>query len=566
MSESPTMPMNTPVPCLARAVRSVFVGALGLVVGACASGGAPSATPEPAAPLIAREGAPRPKLVLFLTVDQLRPDYLVRWDKQLSGGFRRLLDRGLFYTRGVQDHAITETAPGHASTLSGRFPYSTGIARNSAGVNTPDAPLVGSAGTGASPFRFRGTTLADWMTAADPRTRVLSVSRKDRGAILPIGRGKQPVYWYAPAIGGFVTSTWYADSLPTWVSAFNATEPAMRHAGRSWDLLLPDSAYPEKDSVSMESGGQDFTFPHLFPDDSLRARNLLQTFPWMDEVTLDFAWRGVRELDLGAGPQTDLLAVSLSTTDAVGHRWGPDSRELHDQILRLDRALGVFLDSLIALRGEENIVIALTADHGVAPIPEVRSTWGDNAGAGRVMATDFSPAVAQIAPIVQQSGIDPSAFSFDWLTMEVDRAKVGDKTRELRQVARAFEKEVEKVPGVLRADAIDDLAHADTVKDAYARRWLHMFRPGGEVLVAITLKPYWYYGRGNSATHGSPHDYDAQVPILFWGAPFAGGRVDGPGAARVVDIAPTLASMLGIKPLERLDGKPLRRAQSPRTP
>ena len=509
--------------------------------------------------------AEKPSLVVFLTVDQLRPDYLTRWHDQLTGGLRRLIDDGAFAPQGVHDHAITETAPGHASTLSGRFPYSTGIASNSAGVNTASAPLVGSEGIGASPYRFNGTTLVDWMVAADPRTKVLSISRKDRGAILPIGRGKHPVFWYAQASGRFVTSSWYADSLPTWLQAFNAEDRVMdRYADQVWMPLLPESAYPEADSVPGEMSSGEVNFPHVMPDDTLRARSIVIGFPYMDELTLDAAWRGVRAMDLGGGSQTDLLAVSLSTTDAIGHRWGPDSRELHDQILRLDRMLGVFLDSLIALRGADRVVIALTSDHGVAPNPEIASTWGDNRRATRVFRDAFDPALAVLSPVVRRHELDPEAFAFDGQTLEVDRSKVVGKERGVRDLARAFAREARKVEGVMRVDVIDDLATADTVKDAIARRWLHMFRPGGEVIAAITLQPYSVFGRGNTATHGSPHDYDARVPIVFWGAGFVKGRVT--GDVRVVDIAPTLAQRLGLTPAERLDGQALHRVFGERLP
>lgn len=522
-------------------------------------------------PAVAAQTAPvpaassRPALVVFLTVDQLRPDYLDRWHRQLTGGLQRLIDGGAYFAQGVHDHAITETAPGHAATLSGRFPYSTGIASNSAGVNTTDAPLVGSSGAGASPFRFRGTTLVDWMVAADPRTRVLSVSRKDRGAILPVGRGKFPVFWYASATGSFVTSKWYADSLPTWVQAFNAEDRvARRYAGRRWDLLRAAANYPEPDSVPAEGAGIEFLFPHTMPEEAAAARAMVVSFPFMDELTLDFAWRGVRELGLGAGPQTDLLAVSLSTMDAVGHRWGPDSRELHDQVLRLDQMLGRFLDSLEALRGAGRVVVALTSDHGVAPSPEIRSSWGNNAKARRVMASDFGPALGALGPRVQRAGLDPEAFAFDGQTLEFDRSRGAGKERALLDVARAFAVEAKRVPGVQRVDVIEDLARADTVRDATARRWLHMFQPGGDVLVAITLEPFSVFGTGNVATHGSPHDYDARVPIIFWGAGITPGRKA--GNARVVDMAPTLAELLGIKPLERLDGVPLRSALHPPRP
>lgn len=516
------------------------------------------APPPPAAMAPAIPAAERPKLVLFLTVDQLRPDYLQRWDAQFTGGFRRLLDEGAFFTKAVHDHGITETAPGHAATLSGRFPYSTGIASNSAGVNTPEAPLVGSEGVGASPFRFKGTTLVDWMTAADPRTRVLSVARKDRGAILPVGGGKHPVYWYAQRSGRFVTSTYYADSLPTWVQSFNAEDRVgTNYAGKSWTLLLPDSAYPEPDSVEFESNGQGFTFPHLMPQDAEMARNMVIGQPWMDELTLDFAWRGIRAMDLGGGQQTDILAVSLSTTDAVGHRWGPDSREVHDQVLRLDRALGVFLDSLIALRGRENIVIALTADHGVAPTPEIRSSWGDNSKARRMARNFMDPVFAAIGPMVQRAAIPLDAFSWDYPAFEVDRSKTFGKEAQLRQIARTFKRETEKILGVMRVDIIDEIARTDTVKDDIARRWLHMFRPGGNTLAVVTLDPYNYAG-GGVASHGTPHDYDARVPVLFWGRHFVADHDD--GTARVVDIAPTLAHVLGLTPAEKLDGVVLSRA------
>ncbi|MFN0099584.1 MAG: alkaline phosphatase family protein [Gemmatimonadaceae bacterium] len=532
-------------------VRSLTLAAASASVVGCASSTATAQTPA------ATRSAAKPALVVFVTIDQLRPDYLDRWRSQLSGGLRRLVDEGRFIANGVHDHAITETAPGHASTLSGRFPYSTGIASNSAGVNTREAPLVGGAGTGASPYRFEGTVLADWMQAVDPRTRVLSVSRKDRGAILPVGRGKHGVFWYAPSNGRFVSSTWYGDSLPTWVQRFNDEDRVMtRYAGQVWMPLLDESAYPEPDSAAGEVGTGEPTFPHILAEDSLRARNLVMGFPYMDELTLDFAWRGVRELRLGAGPQTDLLAISLSTTDAVGHRWGPDSRELHDQVLRLDRMLGVFLDSLVALRGQDRVILALTADHGVAPSPEVRSSWGDNRKAIRVSADAFDSALAALGPVVQREKLDPEAFTFDGMTLEVDRSKVVGKDKSVRELAKVFASEVKRVKGVMRADVIDDLAKADTVKDAIARRWLHMFRPGGEVLVAVTLDPFNYRGGSSGATHGTPHDYDARVPIIFWGDHFAPGR-DTSGA-RVVDIAPTLAEVLGVKPMERLDGQVLR--------
>jgi hypothetical protein len=212
---------------------------------------------------------PRPKLVVVITVDQLRPDYLTRWKSQLTGGLGQLATEGAVFTDGYQDHAVTETAPGHSTILSGMWPAHTGIIRNSDGVQDSLAPLLGTTGPGASPRRFRGTTLVDWLKAVDPATRALSVSRKDRGAILPIGRAKEQVYWYQSGL--FTTSRYYADSLPTWVQAFNARRLPFKAANTVWTLLLPDSAYKEPDNEVWENGGVGVVFPHALPADSIRA-------------------------------------------------------------------------------------------------------------------------------------------------------------------------------------------------------------------------------------------------------------------------------------------------------
>ncbi|HYJ78745.1 MAG TPA: alkaline phosphatase family protein, partial [Longimicrobiaceae bacterium] len=364
-----------------------------------------------ALPALAQAGpaAAPPKLLVFITVDQLLPEYFTRFEGQLQGGLARLWNGGAVFTDAHQDHGVTETAPGHASTLSGRFPRGTGIVRNLDGVQDPASPLVGSdTALGASPHRFRGTALFDWLQARDPRSRALSVSPKDRSAILPLGRARQSVFWYAYQ-GRFVTSRWYADTLPDWVERFNARGAVGRHRGRAWTLLLPESAYPEPDSVRVESRGTDQAFPHPAPADSAGAARRLPDFPWMDQVTLELALAGLSEMGLGAGEATDVLAVSLSATDAVGHRYGPDSREIHDQVLRLDRALGVFLDSLFRLRDSRGVVVALTADHGVAPFPEVRH--------GRAGADSLSvrPATFRgwLYAELRALGLDTAAVEFD---------------------------------------------------------------------------------------------------------------------------------------------------------
>lgn len=506
--------------------------------------------------------APKPTLIVFVTVDQMRADYLQRFDKQLTGGLRMLYEGGAVFVDGYQDHAITETAPGHSVTMSGRFPVHTGITMNSAGVNgVPDAAIVGSIDRSdlpASPVRFQGTTLTDWLRAANPATRFLSVSRKDRGAILPIGRSKGDVYWWLGSNGTFSTSRYYRDTLPPWVQQFNARKLGQRYAGTEWTLLLPDSAYPEPDSVPAENRGANFTFPHQVSDDSLIAARSAAAFPWMDEMTLQFALAGLNELGLGASAnRTDVLAVSLSTTDAIGHAFGPDSREMHDQILRLDRSLGVFFDSLFKLRDRGRVVIALTADHGMSPLPAIKSAIYPNHDAKVV---SVAPAWRAFKSRLAAAGVDSTAVALeDAAVVVVDKPDAFARAKMNADSAiESFAKDVRGVDGVLRADLITTLAKADTTTDTIARRWLHMFAPGGPARLMITLTPYSYWAPATFPTHGSPHDSDAHVPVIFYGAGVNPGRFT--GFVRVVDMAPTLAELAHVTPLEKLDGRVLRQA------
>ena len=533
-------------------IRQALSPLLVIVCAGCASA---QAAPEAvAAPVSAPAGAPT--LVVMITVDQLRPDYFARWGKQLNGGLARLYQHGAYYGNAYQDHAITETAPGHSVLLSGRFPRSTGIFANIYGVNTDSAPLIGASTIGASPFRFKGTTLIDWLAARDPRTRVLSVSRKDRGAILPIGRSRQPVFWFSPS-GIFTTSRYYADTLPSWVTAFNARQMPRRSAGRAWELLLPATEYPEVDSVVVEAGRtRDIVFPHLVPADSATAALVYGNFPWMDEITLDFALEGMRALSIGRGPQTDVLNISLSTLDAVGHRYGPDSREVHDMFLRVDRYLGAFFQKLYAERDSGTVLVALTSDHGVNPYPEVVSRYDNNKGAGRVSVEDII-AVAKAALL--KSKVDTNALHWGEGMLFVDRTALASAKLGADVVASRMAAAIAKIPGVARADTWKSLMRADTVREAVPRRWLHMVPATYPADVFVSLRPFWDWDGGPPiANHGSPNDYDARVPVIFYGPWIKPGQHA--EMARVVDIAPTLAAVIGVKPSEPLDGHVLRAA------
>ena len=505
----------------------------------------PVSTAQPEAPAAQ---ATKPTLLVFITVDQMRADYLDKWKSQFTGGLKRLVDGGALFTNAHQDHAITETAPGHASVMSGRFPKNTGIARNLEGVNDSTPLLANAMGLGASPARFRGTTLTDWLTSANSATRALSVSFKDRGAILTIGRSKQEVYWYSPS-GIFTTSRWYRDTLPTWVTTYNAAYPK-RYAGKVWNPLLPLSAYPEPDSVPVEGGGRFFQFPYSLSENPDTASRQIPNTPFLDDATAGLALVGLEALGLGKGPQTDVLAISFSATDLIGHRWGPDSRELHDQVIRLDRLIGTFIDSLYKLRDSTRIIFALTGDHGVTPFPELSQTRY-NPPPVRV---NLRPAMAAARAVLAAGKVDTLAAQLESGSLVIDRV-AGMTPALINASADSFVAVARRIPGVMRAERFSELSKYDLGKDPIARRWLNMYGPNvpAEAIVVLT--------KGSTrvefaiAMHGSPHDDDSHVPILFYGAPFKPGRY--PAFTRTVDIAPTLAQVLGVTPSEPLDGRVL---------
>lgn len=494
--------------------------------------------------------AATPALVVMITVDQLRGDMLDRYRSDMRHGYARLM-RGAWFTNAFHDHAITETAPGHASLLSGRFPRGTGIMANDAGVADRAVSLIEARPNevGASPHRFIGTTLVDWIAARNPRSRALSVSRKDRGAILPVGKSRQEVYWYS-ANGNFTTSTYYRDSLPAWVRQFNARRIPQRYAGALWELSRDPATYREPDSVPEENNGQT-VFPYQLSDDTARVTSALMATPMHDSIVALFALEGLQRTNIGRGPHTDVLAVSFSATDAVGHSYGPDSREAHENQIRLDETLGWFLDSLYRLRDSSTVVVALSADHGVQPIPALARRRGEATG-DQGLIVSLREVVAAFRQRMAAAGIDSQTFAHAGELVYFDRGKLGNARAD--SLANAFRSEALRVPGVARVDRVRDLARADFALDPIARRWAHQvsLQSGVDLVITLTRYSYWYSGYGG-ATHGSPYDQDAHVPIIFYGPGTRPGRYT--EFARTVDIAPTLAALAGgVPPLEKIDG------------
>ncbi|MCC6245713.1 MAG: alkaline phosphatase family protein, partial [Gemmatimonadaceae bacterium] len=354
--------------------------------------------------------------------------------------------------------------------------------------------------------------------------------------------------------GRFTTSRYYADTLPTWAQQFNATDFTAKYLGTDWTLLLDASQYPEKDTVPYEHSGKDFVFPHRL-DSARRAGTYNFTdYPWMDDATVNMALAGVNAMELGKGPTLDVLAVSLSTTDAIGHAYGPNSLELHDQVLRADRALGRLIDSLFVLRDSTRIVFALSADHGVTPLPE-ETMPGTDPDRGRV---NTKPVIDAARSALASQGVEGDALLLQAGILSLDRRRLAARGVNSDSVITALRKSLLALPGMLRVDRVSSLAAAAKRGDKIARRWLNAVPNDMDAELTVTFKPGYYWFETRYATHGSPHDLDARIPIIFMGPMFSPGKYGKP--VRSVDIAPTLGAATDIPPIEPVDGRVLTEA------
>lgn len=480
------------------------------------------------------------RLVMALVLDQFRPDYLDRWKGEFTGGLAKLLARAVFYRHGEQDRAMTETAPGHSTMLSGRSPASTGILSDNLGSGDPQSALLGATGTGggASPRRFIGSTLVDWMIARDSATKVLSISIKDRSAILTVGRAKVPTFWYNG--GRFTTSKYYMDSLPPWLFAWNAADPIAKLKGMTWSLSRDAASYPEVDDRPFERGGTDRVFPHLLPDDWAKAASAITNFPISDSLTMDVALRGVRAMNLGQRNGTDLLALSLSATDYVGHEWGPGSREMHDHLLKLDRWLGVFLDSMATIVPQDQMIVTLTADHGGQDWPE----------AGKGIRLSLRAQVTALnAWAKSRWRIDLGAGRTDGL-LYGDFAMLKARGINVDSLADAVAAEVRAMPGVRKVYTPKTLARDNSLD---AMRWKRALPPAQSWLIAASVEEGVVADYGSTSTgHGTTNVADVEVPLMFWVPGLAPARIE--RHARTVDLGTTLAALIGVKPTEKVEG------------
>jgi Type I phosphodiesterase / nucleotide pyrophosphatase len=477
----------------------------------------------------AATAAPKPKLVVAIAIDQFRYDYLTRFRGEYKGGLNQLLTKGAVFTNAHYEHFPTVTAIGHSTFLSGATPAMSGIIgndwwersdnRNVTSVSDDKTKLLGGAATaGSSPWRLLVSTVGDELKMADQgRSKVIGISLKDRAAILPAGHMADGAYWFDGKSGNFVSSTYYFADLPGWVKDFNSSHPGDKYKG----------AHFGKKTLPAEPGEK--LYEGLAPT------------PFGNEVIEAFAERAIQAEQLGHHDVTDLLAVSFSSNDYVGHALGPDSAEVHEISVATDKLLAKFFAYIAANVGMQNVLVVMTADHGVAPVPEVNIAR--KMPGGRMPGKLVTDSVQEALTAKFGEGkwiVSPSEHSL-YLNLDLIEQKKLDPAAVNKAAAQACL----KIPHVFRVYTREQLMSGATLEDQVGRRVQNGFYVRRSADIEILLEPYWMFTGGTGTTHGSTFSYDAHVPVIFMGPGVRAGRYN--NTIVVNDIAPTLATMLDVE-------------------
>ena len=517
--------------------------------------------------------AAAPKLIVQITIDQLRGDMLPRFKRRFGDkGFRYLMDSGVYYANAHYVHANTFTAVGHATLATGGHAAQHGMAGNywfdaETGkevycVEDADHTLISEKSEdhqGTSPRNLLSSTFGDELVLASGNTsRVFSISIKDRGAIIPGGHAGK-AFWYDKSSGQFATSTYYYKDYPEWVSKWNDAEPATQYQGASWTLLHDQASYLYGTGDDRLFEGIppvfDTTFPHTLPDDDAKTLySLLRVTPYADQLTLAFVKELVRQEKLGQAKSPDVLAISFSATDSIGHTFGPHSLEYEDNLLRLDITLAelfAFLDQQVGLA---NTLIVLSSDHGVGDAPEYMQEQGFTVGrlspkeVVRQVNTVFRARFERYSDIV---------LDFHTPSLYLNRDLVAQVGLDIEAVEKAVATQLQTIPGIAQAVTRSDLLRGAIPDTPLMQRVQRAFHPQRSGNVVIVQEQYWFLHSQTqlAAMHGSPYAYDTHVPIIF-----AGGGITPQIVSRTVapaDIAPTLSALLGIIPPSGSTGTPL---------
>lgn len=529
-------------------------------------------------PAFSQNTPPRPKLVVGIVVDQMRQEYLYRFDSKLGkGGFRRLMGEGFMLKNAHYNYVPTYTGPGHASIYTGSTPAIHGVIANDWYDKTTKKsvncvgddrykPVGNDQGNGdVSPWRMLSSTITDELElATQRRAKVIGVSIKDRGAVLPAGHTPDGAYWFDSKSGKFITSTYYKEALPVWVDNFNKLNLADNYLNQEWKTVYPIDQYkesgPDDSPYETKMKGKDRP---VFPYNLKELRKLSADFelitstPYGNDLLTEMAKATIDGELLGKDEWTDFLAVSFSSTDIVGHAMGPNSVEVEDVYIRLDKNIEDILNKLDKEIGKGEYLVFLTADHAVADVPQYLKDL-------RIPADKFKSAAieAGLADFLQpyfpgKKLIENASNGQIFLNQDLfgaDPRSSGVDYLIATELIKNYLLKQEGVSDVFTRQLISAGEYGEAGAKGMVKRGFHTKRSGD---LAVVLEPGWFEGSWpQGTTHGSPYTYDTNVPVLFYGYGIkAGSSVS---YHSITDIAPTLSVLLKVKFPSGCTGQPVK--------
>jgi predicted AlkP superfamily pyrophosphatase or phosphodiesterase len=518
---------------------------------------AASGTGEPVAEATPAPPPGTPRLVLMIVIDQFGSDSFERIEPFFTAGYRRLIDSGVVFSRGVHQHALTETGPGHATISTGQFPRDHGIVTN--WFVEPGLPELIWAGDddeyNKSPHRLMVPAVGDWIKERYPTAKVFTASAKARAAVMLGGKHANAAFWWEEEDGLLESSTYY--DVPEWFESFNNQRLAARFYGKVWNPLpLSAEDLQHLQVEPLDLGPLRPSFPHVFG--GLRPAPV-ETFyddmwgsPWLDMHLAQLAHTILEEEQLGADDVPDLLALSFSVSDIIGHRFGPHSREYVDILLRQDKLVGEILDHIDSQVGLEQTLVVLTSDHGVVTAPEILQRWGKP---GARVDWETIHCVQQATDdLAEKHGVEEWLIAGTFLAPGLSEF-TGLSELELEQ---ATARSLEECPAVEKVWTDSELTSSEAQQrptDENDERWLfaNSYYPGRSAEFQIRYREYFMPSRGSLTTHGTSYLYDRQVPIVFMMPGKAPARHD--SSIATVDIAPTIAGLLGVPLPDGVDGE-----------
>lgn len=519
--------------------------------------------------------ASQPKLVLFLVVDQMSFDYLSRFQERFgAGGFKFLMENGANFVNCHYRQSTTVTAVGHSVIATGAYPWSTGIISNDwysrrkekefLAVEDDTVQLVGANGPGASCRTMAGTTVGDEMRlATNGRSKVVCCSLKDRASLFLAGRMANNAFWFDARTGHFVSSSQFGSTLPGWVMAFNDKRYAENYFGKPWNRLLPENLYnaSTKDDYTYERAlpGDGRQFPHVITGGAQSPNehyfSVYQMTPFANQMLTDFAREAIDKENLGLHESPDLLGISFSATDYLGHSFGPNSQEVEDMFLRLDQSLASFFQYLDQKIGLDKCLIVLSSDHGVMPIPEFLRDKGLDAG--RIDPKALRSLLE--SALDQKLGPDDWIASFQAPNLYFNRNTIVRQKVRKQDVEDIAAQTAESVPGVgevytafqFYMNQMPPSPYIEAVKRSY------FTSRSGDVMI-LPKTGHIFSSEPNGTSHGSPFRYDSQVPLIMMGPGVKPGRYS--QDCSPADIAPTVTALLHIAAPSLCEGRVLAEA------